>query len=186
MKKKIFFLLLICSNILFAEDCDEYSPIKYNNSVKLYIEKEFMGFRIVDTSNYVDNWCEYYENGLVPYYQEGDFNGDSIIDYAVMIYSENIFRIIILHNKGGDKFSHHIVTEENAEGENYYRDNLELDIGFGISPPDEYYNIKMDSFFTVKTNSLDIYKLEEPIELYYWTNNKYILHSYDDLKESLE
>jgi hypothetical protein len=182
MKKSLLLFVFIFPLLVFSQECADYTPIKINEAVITYIDANLKAFTIADTSNFVDSWCDYYDDNQVPYYQEGDFNGDSITDYAVMIYSENMFRVIMLHNEGLNKFSHHIVLEESSEVQNYKAIKIELDIGLGISPPDEYFNLKTETFFTVTTNSLDIYRLDEPIELYYWKDNQYVLYSYDDIK----
>ena len=180
MKKLILIWMCICPLLVYSQECADRELIPINETAKAYIEENFKSSRIADTSNFISDWCSFYDEDEVPYYQEGDFNGDGKTDYALMLYSENNFMIVMLHNEGANKYSHHILTEEKSDGLNYMISKIELEIGFGIQPPGELYDFDTDTTINISTNSLIVYFFEKGAESYYWKDNKYNrIHSGD-------
>ncbi len=165
---------------VFSQDCSKRELCSINENIIDYIKIHFKEYRIADTSDFVNDWCAFYQEKNVPYYQEGDYNGDTLTDYAVMLLSGSDFKIVVVQSEDNNKFSCFILTDEKSEGLTYPLLKGELEIGFGISPPGEFYDFDSDSTIKIETNTLDVIFFEKAAESYYWKNNKYLrIHTAD-------
>lgn len=147
--------------------------IKSNKELEKIIKKEFSNCRLIQFRDLYDDLQNYLKKkypDLHPGYVHGDFNGDGITDYALLIRCEDhnsiIEKFIVLLGQGKDSFSTFVIDQWNDE---LSLKNLFLSI---IQPGKirerDSFKIKILKFQGIKLNLF-----EAASRVYYWDNDKF-------------
>ena len=150
----ILVVLVHAQSLVIAQDCNLPNEIR---SV-LALEKPIS--ELVDKSDLVPNWNDFLDTSC-PTIASGDFNGDDVTDYAILI-TDNPYELVVAQsNKGSFE-----VYSLNKIGFGIYDGGL----GWGIETWKK--SVSIDSI-KLKNDGIYFEKFESSSSVYYWDQNQF-------------
>ena len=150
------------SNISGSQKSDK--PLNLNN----YIIKNFPGWQLVNTNDYVKSWWSFYDRNVQLYQVITDINDDTKEDYALLLKKADSLQIafIISTPKG---YTHWIDPDFNKK----ISDQGGLHFGLTVEVPGRI-DVALPEIksLILKSNAVNVMDFEERAAVYYWNNGK--------------
>jgi hypothetical protein len=141
--------------------------------VNALLEEKLPGWRLPSPMSWEKYWFNAYkkDNALVNYVN-GDFNGDSKPDYALLLENEqHVFKVWVLQSDGNDYKAIQLLELSEA--------TLPLDVGLELIDKSKLSYLSMDEgaddikTMDLKHPAIQISNFEASAETYYWKDGKY-------------
>lgn len=147
------------------------------DSIQNMIRSEFPAFRIPGQSDMKGAWATDTEPGKLPYFAEGDFNGDGLCDFALVLAGEREYRLVIFHAKPDCSYSVGYKTSHP-----WSQDVTLQNVFIATIPKDEEKKVEsiapgdkvVESVkYHFKTDALEWTTFGAGVSLLHWKNGKY-------------
>jgi hypothetical protein len=140
-----------------------------------YIDSTLLGHRLPDSTDYADHFFSGYRNSYKspPYFCRGQFNGDSIVDYALVLIEDSLKETLLAFHSNEEGFQHfRIVSRKMAVTEGVLKATveylIETETKHSLEGIDTIYNILYDGIsFCDMSKSLEwLYVWNDKVEKY--------------------
>jgi hypothetical protein len=168
----ISFMLLFLLGETSSSSFDR-AVIESNNEIGKIIKKDFSNCRLVQLRDLYDDLQNYFKKtypDLHPGYVYGDFNGDGITDYALLIrckdHNSKIEKFIVFIGQGKESFSTIVIDQWN--------DELSLkNLFLSIIQPGKIREGDSSKIKILKFQGIKLSLFEAASRVYFWDNNKF-------------
>jgi hypothetical protein len=141
------------------------STLTIPQSVLGYVAKNFEGWTVPDTSNYIKAWWSFYDHSNIPYFVAVDINDDIHLDYGLLLKSDNALKAIILICSPDSM--HHFTVE----GFNPPFNGSDIMYGLDIIAPDRIDIIfPQEASLILKSNGISLNNFEIKEKIFYWAD----------------
>jgi len=143
------------------------------------VSQKYPGYRIPNDSDLFEYWEFEYKKGLFPWVVWGDFNGDGLVDVALMLVNDNSWKVIIFnktstsYDVGLDAFGN---VFDHGDGviskpSNYYVHLIEK--GDQIRLVTHPNGVPDETQFTATYDSVAVGVYESEMSIAYWDQSGY-------------
>jgi len=187
--KKFFWLFLFVvplsfiSSNLFSEMSNSKSNVaklKNPEEMEIIIKKDCSDCRIVQLRDLYEDLQKYFQEKFPkshPGFLHGDFNGDGIMDYAILIRfkstKKTIEKFIVLLGKENNSFNQINIDQWDDE---LYLNNLYL----RIAKPGKIKEFDSSRIIKLNLTGIELKLFESASQIYYWDKGKFNIVQTED------
>jgi len=192
MKRYLCFALLFL--VVFAVGCSRSESPRGKASIKIAtkggqeklmlpkiitreVRKNYPDCVVPTMSDKQDDWLESVKKDILPpFYCQGDFNGDGLLDIALILLNKkdkNVGKLVVFHRTGKKDYESFVLIDE-----------LKYPTGYGIATQKPgtiitaagkgYRSATGPKKITLKNDGIDFWRYESGGCLFHWENGKYI------------
>jgi hypothetical protein len=144
-------------------------------SVQETIRSTFAGLAVPGASDMKGLWATETKPGSLPYFAEGDFNGDGRQDFAVVLSNEKEFWLVIFHGQAECSFTvgHKIGGYTGIPLQSVFLRTIP-------KGQEEVITGSETSRYKFETDALEMTIVDRGIAVYYWKNGRYEFYDFSD------